>query len=461
MCSHSEDLDNIYAPVVSNQGFYETTDHLPIDGLLNLSPFDTNPRLDDTGLDIFILGFDKSKYQSKNVWYKDIISTVLKDFMLSIYYEKLEITIKDGEETININKESLLSIINEFSTTHTTLDKDIHYQYLILNHAEHDIDITLDEDPNFSFNLKAISYKDKETISKFRDLYPNTKIKFNEERNAGVYFIRYPYMLICKNTNMLKELPIFAMCIIENNQLNKQLRRLENPQHTKWNPLAKNLTDDKTMYDRFHTKIEEQLREWYRNDDEDVVDFACTLSEYSVDDDKDRTFPNKIEIGNEITKKAHEQLVHESKFSDELASGQKIDGEADEFTNTLHEYNKNISDTKINCPMPDEIGLKHKLITANRYECYNIAVDPSCGKYDLCLDYDKSQTLKVALRKVSADDTADDYININYAYINGQMVPVEEHRYITVDMHNDNRIIITYETDEEDFFASEVLVYES
>ena len=162
----------------------------------------------ECGSDIYIIGFKNPKE-----WIMDIISKILDSFMSAIVFETLEVVVND---TV-INNQELSKIVYNDDLINKKLKKSIVSQYLLLTDKEHRYEdvITIDE------LGKAILYL-MEFDTEHEDLATNDCV-----------MIRYPYMKI-KDIKKISTIPCSAMCIIENNEINKILRNIENPQHTDW-----------------------------------------------------------------------------------------------------------------------------------------------------------------------------------------------------------------------------------
>lgn len=106
------------------------------------------------------------------------------------------------------------------------------------------------------------------------------------------------------------------------------------------------------------------------------------------------------------------------------------------------------------------MGLKHKKVPVNMYQCHNIAVDQSTGKYDLYLNYNGDKDIKLSITKITAIDTLGEDLHINKAYIENVELPVVDNKYIFVSANNNRDIMITYEAEETELFTSEVSIYE-
>lgn len=160
-----------------------------------------------SGTDIYILGFRKS-----SSWKKDLITKILDSFMSAIYYNDLEVEVDE----LTINKNTLNIIIDNEDLIIKRNYSNIKSQYLLLSDSEVFRDeLEIDDYGKVDIYLKSFG-KEKS------DLATNECV-----------MIRYPYMKI-KTLPRISNVPCSAMCIIGDNNLNKILRDIENPQHTNW-----------------------------------------------------------------------------------------------------------------------------------------------------------------------------------------------------------------------------------
>ena len=175
--------------------------------ILEQISIDPNFKRESFGTDIYILGF-----KNEETWEKEIVTKVLDSFLSAIYYDELEVIINDKV----INKQSLSEIVYNDELITKKFESSIKSQYILLN------------DPTV--------YKEKIQISEYGEVELYLKSFSKDESYLATnecVMIRYPYMKIT-SLRGISSIPCSAMCIIPNNQLNKILREIENPQHTDW-----------------------------------------------------------------------------------------------------------------------------------------------------------------------------------------------------------------------------------
>ena len=175
---------------------------------------DGNYKRTSSGTDLYILGFRK-----EDSWKQQILSMLLDSFLVAVYKDELEIRVDD----INVNKANLKEIVENESLITKNLRKSIISQYLLVSEGE----------GVFTKTSDILGYGDIK-------IYVKSFSRDDSDLATGnCVMIRYPYMKI-KSFNGISTMPCSAMCIIENNELNEQLKDIENPQHTDWEPKRKN-----------------------------------------------------------------------------------------------------------------------------------------------------------------------------------------------------------------------------
>lgn len=202
-----------------------------------------------TGTDIYIIGFrDDIK------WKKEMITKILDSFSAAIIFDTLEVQVDD----IVINKDTILSVIEDQDNITKSSYKNIKSQYILLtDNTVHKREIDVDGLGTATIYLKEFENDDDELAT-----------------NSCV-MVRYPYMKITTLTSV-SSVPCSALCIIGDNTLNMLLRDIENPQHTNWE--LKRITDVakreevKGIKDDLTNKILNYISDVLSISDKDVVD---------------------------------------------------------------------------------------------------------------------------------------------------------------------------------------------
>lgn len=182
----------------SGTGFYGLgSKSRPINGLVQLSlDFKREKR---TGTDVYIIGF-----LDEEDWIEEIITSIIDNFLLSIYENKLEVKVQNK----NINKDSLPMLINKYKNT-----PGFAYNYYQV--------ITSSDN-----NYENIPFEDLGSI----DLY----ILFDNDLHRKVQMNRSNGMKIFDNKNYKAGLKFAGVCILRGDEINAFFREMENPQHNNW-----------------------------------------------------------------------------------------------------------------------------------------------------------------------------------------------------------------------------------
>lgn len=160
---------------------------------------------DQTGTDIFVAGF---QYASTD-WKIKMVESILDGFLYAIFMGSLVVRIDD----ININKDTLPSLIEELVSTKSDSIKSIINYYEVLTSSSK----WLEDD---FMNMGKI----------------RLKLDIKEGYHKKVAMIRKTGMKIMDRSRINNIIPFAGVMIIEGNTINEFLRNIENPQHTKWEP---------------------------------------------------------------------------------------------------------------------------------------------------------------------------------------------------------------------------------
>lgn len=197
----------------------------------------------DYGTDVYIIGFNDFKG-----WQSDIIAKVLESFMVAIMRGELEVVV-DG--TI-VNHDTVKEIIysDNFQSERTKTElREIRAQFELLQDDE-------------SVIVKELQIDDNNAVTVYLKQYGQ-----QDESNATKHcvMVRYPYMKITY-INPGAFLPFSALCIIHENELNKKLRAIENPQHTDWEIKRLNdFPDEKRATRKMKKALENAVNEFIKD----------------------------------------------------------------------------------------------------------------------------------------------------------------------------------------------------
>ena len=431
----------------------------PIKGMNNLDPsFHRKP--DNTGTDIYIIGF-----KDRKGWKEEITAKVLESFMVAILKGNLEICVDD----ITVTKDTAKEIIYEsdlMDYVGKKLKKDIEAQYELLTQTE--------DEGVFS---RELVIDKKNAITVYAKHYPSASSDRATKHNV---MIRYPYMKI-KYTLGYSYLPYSALCIIENNNLNKRLRDIENPQHTDWEikrldeetdekAITKNLM--KELDDAINAFIEEILQQSSSEstDLEGAGEFLPAQEESDADDASSLEVDQaKEELSVTPIKKVTPTTPRTAKVqtdADSYEFGEGGEGDEDDVkipgdSDTPPNPNPNPEHEPNDDDQGGKEGNTPVLIKAqlSGMKYHIIVTDKKRGKYNIVFKsaFDE-ENCELSLKQFGAE--SDKYpVDIISAYINGEPCVIEEGKVVGFKMKTDKEYTIECKVNMNTLFAGEVILY--
>jgi hypothetical protein len=182
-------------------GYYGSNGHKPVYEQLKLDPnFMRTSTM--TGTDIFIAAFNRF-----SDWKSDIIASILDGFLVSVYKEKLIVRVDDVE----ICKDTLPFLLEEYK------------EHISENAGKYYTVLTSNETKWYPTNFRNLG-----TIS--------LGLMIQADMHRKVAMVRKAGMKIMDKGNISGIIPFAGVMLIEGDEINKFLQKMENPQHTKWEP---------------------------------------------------------------------------------------------------------------------------------------------------------------------------------------------------------------------------------
>jgi hypothetical protein len=429
-------------------GYYGTDyQNKPIQGQLHL---DKNFNRTESGSDIYIVGF-----KNENNWKRNIISKILESFITAISFGNLEVEV-DG--TL-INKDTLKDLVYDDLLIKKELKKSIVSQYLLLT-SPNRIEDTITVDGYGDVKLYLLELNEE----------------LEEYATYKVVMIRYPYMKI-KDTPKMSSIPCSAMCIIGNNNLNKVLRDVENPQHTDWefNRIEDETrrTELKSVYNELLDNIRRIIGDHLATSDNSKTDLEGA-GEYlpGLDD----TSSKKLEDDKKVIKdKPVTRKKTRSKTSNVNAAIKSNDGDGVslDISGDDGEYETRIpggeNQGKGGPIKPGEnenmggtgddgsVLFKHAELRSMQYRL--ICVDKSNGKYVVSFNSDYTEK-EATLTLSSLDEGGNKYpVKIISALVNGKKAEIENEEVVKLELTKGSKIKVEIDTNQNELFSGEVKVY--
>jgi len=242
-------------------GYYGEPNNQPVHAQLLLDP--KFQRVSgQTGTDIFISGF---RFYSTD-WKADIIASVLDGFLYAVYNGSLIVRVED----VTINRDTLSSLLSEYQTS---LSENASNYYTVLVSPD--------------------------TVWYETDFRNHGIIKLGliiqPEMHRKVAMIRKTGMKILDRGNISGVIPFAGVMLIEGERINDYLKRLENLQHTKWEPdriePEKLIPQAKQYIADLVNFIKDCLEKLKQEDVTDEID--PDVGEYLPDDSEDQASADK------------------------------------------------------------------------------------------------------------------------------------------------------------------------
>ena len=221
-----ENCNPLEDAVRRSTGYYSTNS-------LN-TPFKTLPLLEqlssrnESGTDLFVPGFNFSSAKTDD-WKDDIIIEILENFLYSIYSGKMEVIVDDKKlnaSTVEGHISRLLPKTKKAASFYSVIS---------------DNEKIIEESRDF-YGLGTL---------KLRVLYYPDSIK-------KVLVVRSSGMKISDIPNLPRGISFVGFLELEGQKLNSFFRKMENPQHNKWEPNRHPKTD-------LAKKYKNEVEEWVRN----------------------------------------------------------------------------------------------------------------------------------------------------------------------------------------------------
>lgn len=272
-------------------GYYGNEKNTPVYQQLVLDP-EFSRKENEYGTDIYIAG-----YKYENNWEKDIVVSVLDGFLGAIWKEKMEVKIGN----IYISKDNLSELMDVYADDLIGYTK---YYYKVLTSSEtvwSSLHILDDNDAELGLLIGEQDYPKR------------------------VAMIRQTGMKIMDRNRLQGSMPFAGVMFINGNNINRRLRKMENPEHTKWEPYrTERPTQAKVLLQDMIKSINNKINELLSKDVGEAVDAigvgAFIPDEISDTDDqgKDEVISDKVvDIEVKKVKKSAKSLKHDGVYQNE------------------------------------------------------------------------------------------------------------------------------------------------
>lgn len=427
-------------------GYYGEERNKPIIGQANLD--DNFKRTSkDYGTDIYIFGF---KFSNEN-WKKEIIVSVLDGFLGALWREKLEIKV----ENITLNQ----------NTLGTTIEQ---YKDELLPHTKSYYEVLISENTKtFKENFKELG----EVELKLLLGKDNTPNKVSMIRKTGMKILEKEQ----KNSNV----PFAGIMFINGEKLNEELRQMENPEHTKWEPLrAKDPKQGRQLLKELYKFISQKLDNLINANTTKSVD-AAGVGIYLPDNPEDSQSGYEEVVSEKICEVEVKKVKTKSPsqkpvglYENIITSNQETETEV---TDTMQKDQDGYEETWERKDTDSEIietGERPPNSTCEEIE--NLTIQPlpeSVGTSKiilLCTDKEKGcYTLKITPDENARDGIIQLFLSaetdkykapVNRATINGQEAIVEDNAIKGITLTKDQPLVINVEIDYNEYCPMEVVI---
>lgn len=405
------------------------------------------------GTDVYVIGFN-----CVEGWESDIITKVLDSFMVAVMRGDLEVIVGNTTVTRDTVKEIIYGDAFQKGRTKTEL-KEIRAQYELLQRGD-------------AVTVEELKIDGENTVTVYIKQYTQ-----QDEANATKHcvMVRYPYMKIT-NFKTSTYLPFSALCIINDNELNRKLRDIENPQHTGWeikrlNDFPEQKRSTKSLKKALETAVVELIKKVLRDSSEESTDIEGA-GEFLPSQDELGSGEGSSVDGEQVKIKAvtpiktpmpKTQKAGEAGESDEFGEGAPDDfGEDGKPIKESKHKPKSNSTPKDGSESGVQIGpgkstvLKPVPLSGMRFR--TVVTDKAHGKYDCIFTslYDENDC-EFFIRLYG--EAADKYpIEILDATIDGAKCIVREGKIVGMRIEKGKTYKISYTVNSTEMFASEVVL---
>ncbi len=425
-------------------GYFGEERNKPIIGQAN---FDENYKRSpkDYGTDIYIFGF---KFSNED-WKKDIIVSILDGFLGALWRGKLEIKI----ENIKLNKNTLGTTIEQYKEELLPYTKS-YYEVLISKNTK-----------TFKEDFKELGEVELKLLLG-KDSTPN---KVSMIRKTGMKILEKEQ----KNSNI----PFAGIMFINGEKLNEQLRQMENPEHTKWEPArAKDPKQGRQLLKELYRFINQKLDSLINENNTKSVD-AAGVGIYLPDNPEDsqngyeEVISDKINgvVIKEIKTKSpslkpvglYENIIdketetekEETETTQPTPDGNEEAWERKDIVNEITETGErppNSTQAEIESiakqPLPESVGASKIVLLCTNKEsgCYTMKIIPD-------------ENAKDGVIQLYLSAETDKYkAPISKATINGQEAIVEDNAIKGITLTKEQPLIINLEIDYNEYCPMEV-----
>lgn len=267
-------------------GYYGNPDHnLPVSSIPELEQFNSRTRM---GTDVFIYGFAPVTDGKGGTWIDDIKTEILSNFLISIFRNRL--VVRFWSKDVNKMEQIDRSTISKYANKYKGRDKNMFNTCLLLSHLPSCAEFKKD------FHGLGVLHL---------WLYTDD----NQDLNRKVLVVRKSGMKLFLMDHLSRMANFTGILELEGKELNDYFRKMENPEHTQWEPNRHPNRSEARKYVR-------ELRQWVQDqvigltedaisNETEVKGLGGMLQENAVD------IPSGKEMDAEKEQKGRETLRYE------------------------------------------------------------------------------------------------------------------------------------------------------
>jgi hypothetical protein len=418
-------------------GYYGNTEKNTC--IQELKSFDPEFKRDTTGTDIYIAGFKEFED-----WEADIIKEILDGFLYAIYMDTLFIRVND----IILSKETLETVIRKYRDS---LNINIIKYYETLESSETKWIIT-----------------DFENMGKIK--LGLLLLKDNAPRKVAM--IRKPWMKIKDQASINGSVPFVGVLIIEGTELNEFLRKIENPQHTLWEPRRyvekRKVSAARNVLRKMKSFIIDELNKMIVNDGIDELDLPGAGEFFPMEDDGEKKDKDHDELSPVIVKaepkkrkikvkRPKSETVTEEEYEDLVRGGVINEGDEIPIRGTgkrkkgNHEGNKG--------SVGQEEGDFERKIKVTPINLRLISTNKSINEYTLMfLSPTQNDDTTITINRLDEQGNKAPVL-IKTASQNGNKLEVDNNKIVGASISCNRMNVIQFNVNMDEYFSGEVLIH--
>ncbi len=291
LCSHKKD-----GVVKSNIGYWGNITEEECKPIRNQESMDEFYRRDETGTDLYIIGAKLEKEE----WVENIIYSVIENFWKLIIEDKLEVSIVNNEQTINIDSKNIRALAQMGKEENARIDEhDIFnaYKFIELNDSIEEVRYgSICDENDVELKIAKLPQYPEKKILKMRDT--EMKINIFSPRKRPVNFI--------------------GILIATGEELNKQLRESEPQTHDSWN--ADNIEDEE-----YRKKVRETIKrlDTWLNEQIDSLSYVDDIEEFDAEGLDFLNLDDDDSNGIEEMQRPFDEIVSKEEEEQEILAVQK------------------------------------------------------------------------------------------------------------------------------------------